>query len=192
VQRKIRRADREGVVVEVGRSEELVNQFYELLLKTRRRHGLPPQPIAWFRNLVECLGPRLAIYVARVDKRPIASILTLRDKRSFVYKYGCSDERFHNLGGMPALFWRAIQDAKAGGFEELDLGRSDETNPGLVRFKDHLGAARGTIRYWQFPKTSAGGGFGRVLNSPVARKVILKLPDGLFRLAGEIFYRHAG
>ncbi len=34
-----------------------------LLRMTRRRHGLPPQPLAWFRNLIACLGDR------RVDSR---------------------------------------------------------------------------------------------------------------------------
>ncbi len=99
IQRKIRRADREHVLLDQGQSELLLEQFYELLLLTRRRHRLPPQPLAWFRNLIACFGPRLTIRVARVDGRPIASILTLHHKQTIVYKYGCSDDRFHNLGG---------------------------------------------------------------------------------------------
>jgi len=56
VRRKIRRAEREGLLYEDGRSEELLSKFYTLLLRTRRRHQLPPQPTAWFRNLADCLG----------------------------------------------------------------------------------------------------------------------------------------
>src|SRR5579863_2262397 len=136
VQRKIRRAEREGLVYEEGRSEELIQRFYRLLLLTHRRHGLPPQPIAWFRNLGLCLGERIKIRVASFKGRDVASILTLTYKNTMVYKYGCSDARFHNLGGMAFLFWRAIQDAKSRGIEEFDMGRSDCDNSGLISFKE--------------------------------------------------------
>ncbi len=194
IQRKIRRAEREHIVIAEGRSALLLQQFYDLLLLTRRRHRLPPQPLAWFRNLVECLGDRLTIKVASVNDRPIASLLTLRHKRTVVYKYGCSNEQFHNLGGMPFLFWHTIRQAKAEGMEELDLGRSDETNPGLVKFKDHLGASKNSLAYWQFPRREASntGGLNAALKSPLIQSVLSHLPDRLFRLAGEIFYRHAG
>jgi lipid II:glycine glycyltransferase (peptidoglycan interpeptide bridge formation enzyme) len=194
VQRKLRRAEREHVVLDQGRSDILLDQFYQLLLLTRRRHRLPPQPLAWFRNLVDCMGDRLTIHVARVGDRAIGSILTLRHKKTLVYKYGCSDERFHNLGGMPRLFWQAIQEAKSERLKEFDLGRSDEGNLGLVRFKDHLGATGSSIRYWQFPPKASPnrGTLNATLKSPLLKKVLLRLPDRLFRLAGEILYRHAG
>src|SRR2546428_11855614 len=43
VQRKIRRAEREALTYEAGRSVSLLAKFYHLLLMTRRRHLLPPQ-----------------------------------------------------------------------------------------------------------------------------------------------------
>ena len=194
VQRKIRRAEREGVAVERGRTEGLLKDFYDLMVSTRRRHGVPPQPLAWFRNLMQHMGPQLTIYAARVNGQPIASVLTLRHRRKVVYKYGCSDERFHNMGGMPRLFWQVIQDAKSDQLEELDLGRSDLSNEGLVRFKDHLGATRTTLQYWQFSKkpVQSSSFASRVLKSSAMRSVLTRLPDPLFRLAGEMLYRHAG
>jgi hypothetical protein len=193
IQRKIRRADREGVALENGRSEVLLRHFYDLMLMTRRRHGVPPQPFSWFRNLVQCFGNRLSIRVAYVDKRPIASIVTLLHRKTLVYKYGCSDERFHNLGGMPRLFWQAIVDAKAEGLLEFDLGRSDLEKEGLVRFKDHLGAAKTRITYWQWGKDPArsGAGLRSLLKAPLVQRMLSRLPEPLFRLAGEVLYRHA-
>jgi len=82
---------------EEGRSEALVDMFYALLLRTRRRHRFPPHPRAWFNQLAECLGNHMKIRVASKNGRPIASILTLSWKDVMAYKYGCSDERFHNL-----------------------------------------------------------------------------------------------
>jgi hypothetical protein len=194
IQRKIRRAERERVEVADGRSGLLLDQFYTLMLQTRRRHGVPPQPFSWFRNLVDCFGERLTIRVASADNRPIASILTLRHKNAVVYKYGCSDERFHRLGGMPYLFWQAIQQAKSDRLEEFDLGRSEENNPGLIRFKDHLGAQRKSLKYWRFSREHRGDvpKMDSIFHSPAFRVLLTRLPNRLFQLAGRILYRHAG
>jgi lipid II:glycine glycyltransferase (peptidoglycan interpeptide bridge formation enzyme) len=194
MRRKIRRADREHVIVSQGRSDLLLRQFYRLLLLTRRRHRLPPQPFAWFRNLADCLGDRLTIYAACIDGRPIAAILMLRHKHTLVYKYGCSDEHYHKLGAMPRLFWQAIRDAKTEKLAELDLGRAEEGNEGLIRFKDHLGAGKSHMTYWQYPPGSPirSGGMTHVLGSPLIRTVLSHLPDSLFRLSGMVFYRHVG
>ena len=165
------------------------------MILTRRRHGLPPQPLRWFRNLAACFGKQLTVRVARAGDRPIAqNSATLQHRKTMVYKYGCSDERYHNLGGMPRLFWHAIEDAKSQELQELDLGRSDEHQEGLVRFKDRLGAARTTIQYWQFSTRplQAAGAMSRMLKSPLVQNVIAHLPAPLFRLAGEVLYRHVG
>jgi CelD/BcsL family acetyltransferase involved in cellulose biosynthesis len=190
-QRAIRRADREGVDYEAGTSERLLSAFYGLLRLTRRRHGLPPQPLAWFRNLVACLRDGLTIHVANKDGLPIAGILTLSFKKTMVYKYGGSDAAHHRFGGMPFLFWRAIQEAQAKGIEELDLGRSDVDQPGLVAFKDHLGATRTKLTYYTFPHsrhaTAHDGPFTRA-----ARRVVVHLPDAALDLTGRLLYKHLG
>ena len=162
-----------------------------MLLLTRRRHLLPPQPLAWFRNLAACLGDRLAIRLISKDGQPIASMLTILFKKSLVYKYGCSDARFHNLGGMPLLFWKAIQEAKALGAEELDLGRSEMNNAGLVNFKEHLGAQTSKLVYqgigWNLPRSTTTDWKVRYV-----RKAISHMPDPFLRFVADRFYRYVG
>jgi lipid II:glycine glycyltransferase (peptidoglycan interpeptide bridge formation enzyme) len=192
IQRKIRRAEREGLTYEEGRSEQFLNQFYQLLLRTRRRHQLPPQPREWFRNLIECLGDQLKIRVASRDGQPMASILTLQFKNVMVYKYGCSDARYHNLGPMHLLFWKSIQEAKNKGLKEFDLGRSDTDNAGLVEFKDRWGATRSTLTYLRYPaghtKKASREGWG----VRFAKQLFLHMPDGFLEAAGKLLYRHVG
>ena len=118
VQRKIRRAEREKLQYEEGRSEDLLQKFYRLLVMTRRRQYLPPQPLAWFRGLIAAFGNDLKIRVASKDGSAVASILTLSHKKSMIYKYGCSNAAFNNLGGTALLFWKTIQEAKGHGLEE--------------------------------------------------------------------------
>lgn len=190
IQRKIRRSEREGLTYEEGRSEALLDKFYRLLLLTRRRHELPPQPLKWFRSLISCLGDRVQICVASKQGQPIASILTLRYKNTFVYKYGASDARFHNLGGVPLVFWRAIQQAKKEALQEFDLGRSDYENPGLIAFKDHWGTTRSVLTYLRYPAQDFQSTDG--YRTRLAKQVFARLPDSILTLTGKLLYKHLG
>ncbi len=189
VQRKIRRAEREELDYEEGQSDALVEKFYHLLLRTRRRQQSLPQPIAWFRNLIDTLGDSLKIRVASKGKATVASILTIRYKNSLVYKYGCSDARYNYLGGTHLLFWRAIQEAKAAGLQEFDLGRSDVGALGLITFKERWGAARQPLMYWNY--RGAQSHFLSVFQ-PLIGPLFQVAPDFCLRLAGTLLYRHAG
>jgi hypothetical protein len=189
--RAIRRAEREGLALEAGRSEALIAEFFGQLRQARRRHGAPPQPMAWFRNLAAAFGERLTIDVARVGAMPVASILTIRFGATLVYKYGGSDARHHALGAMPLLFWTAIRRAHAAGATQLDLGRSDLDQPGLIAFKDHLGAERRELTYSRWPAQPAGATHVSAL-ARTTRRLLAHLPDPLFDLTGRLAYRHLG
>ena len=191
VQRAIRRAAREKLTYEEGRSEALLTKFYRLLLLTRRRHQAPPQPRDWFRNLMACLGDSFKIRVASKSGHPIASVITLRYKDTLVYKYGCSDEQFHKCGGMAFLFWNAIQEARQEGLQEFDWGRSHCDNPGLVTYKDHWGTTRSMLTYLRYPAPTPQTTCEKY-GMRLARRVLAHAPDGILRLAGELLYKHIG
>jgi GNAT acetyltransferase-like protein len=191
IQQPVRRAEREGIRHESGRSKSLLRQFYSLLVLTRRRHGLPPQPVSWFDNLADCLGDRLTVHLASRSGQPLAAILTLRHRDVLVYKYSASDERFHRLGAVPFLLWQTILDAKARGLSLFDLGRTDPDNAGLAIFKERLGAARSTLIYVRWAE--AGRRVSReTTRVPGASRVFSRLPDELLVVAGKLLYRHMG
>jgi hypothetical protein len=193
IQRKIRRAAKEGLVYREGRSRELLAIFYRLFIETRRKHGLPPQPFEWFSNLAEALGPDLQVRVALHSGRPVASIITIVHRSTITYKYGCSDPEMANLGGTPWLFWKVIEEATSWGFRELDLGRSDWDNPGLIAFKDRLGARRTPVTYWRFPKSKGvADGLTNGKWQWLAGKFFRQSPAPLLAATGSLLYRHMG
>src|SRR5215469_15090028 len=190
VQRKIRRAERERLRYEQGNSEDLLQHFYKLMILTRKRQGLPPQPLKWFRTVLSCMGKNAQIRVAFKETTPIASILTLTTKRSLVYKYGCSDPTYSNLGGTALLFWNAIRQAKADGIEELDMGRSDIVNTGLITFKERWGAELLPVNYWRYPLRAASSNPERLIR--YVKKLISNAPDQALVILGNLLYRHVG
>jgi hypothetical protein len=188
IRRKISRAEREGISCEEGVSEDLLHKFYQLTVLTRRRHQVPPQPISWFRNVIACMGDKVKIRLASHEGQAAAAILTLRYKSTMTYKYGCSDSRFHQLGPMQLLLWKAIQEAKDDGLLSFDMGRTDWDNPGLLAFKDRWGGTRSTLTYLRYPAAAVRPSGQLPLR--VAKLLITLSPNCLLTAAGDVLYRH--
>jgi hypothetical protein len=189
IRRRIQHAQQMSLEYERGSSDALLQAFYRLLVITRKRHRLLPQPYSWFQNLIKEFCPRPEIRVARKDGVAVAAIFTLRHRGSVVYKYGCSDERLHRLAGMPFLFWKLIEESKAEGAVQIDLGRTEPENRGLIEFKDRLGASKCPISYLRHPR------FEETVNldSPrvaAVRRVFSTLPSGISSGLGKLVYRH--
>ncbi len=195
-QRKIRRSERECLTYQEGQSESLLEAFNRLWVVTRRRHRTPPQPVKWFRNLIEYFGKALKIRVAFKDGQPIAAIISLQYKDGLVYKYGCSDARFHRFGGMHLLLWKSIQAAKWDGLRHFDLGRSDWKDAGLVTFKDRWSASRSALTYWKIGESPSANRTHLPKKTDwkerIVRSVSGHLPDRVFRSLGTLIYRHIG
>ena len=190
VQRKIKRAERELLTYESGNSEDLLGKFYRLLVTTRRRQHLPPQPRSWFRHLSRAFGNKLQVRLAYHRGRPVASILTIKYGSTVTYKYGASDVRYSNLGGTALLFWKTIQEAQQEGMTQFDLGRSDVDNEGLIKFKEHWGAQRAVLEYWRFPdrQRSTRSDWSKKVN----RRLATIAPEWCLIAAGKLLYRHIG
>lgn len=191
IQRRIHHAERMNLKYEESRTGGALADFYRLQVLTRARHGLPPQPAKWFRNLLRNFGDGMTIHTVSANGQPVASMVTLRHGRTLTYKYGASDASLHRLGGMILLFWNVIQNAKANGIVQLDLGRSDLDSTGLTEFKDHWGATRSSISYFRFPKPSPKDSHQsrRVM---LARQLFTHTPQRIAELAGALLYKHAG
>lgn len=196
IQRKIRRAERESLTYAEGATESIFDTFYRLLVITRRRHRVPPQPREWFRNLADCFGDDLKIRIACKGGHPVAGMLTIRYRETLIYKYGGSDARFNNLGGMHLLYWRSIEDAKKSGLRVFDLGRSDGDQTGLITFKSRWGAAQSKLTYWRLtPSGNAVHIFdpaARTWRTRVAKQVFSYAPARVLSALGTVLYKHIG
>jgi hypothetical protein len=188
VLRRIRRAEGAGLIEKSGRSEALLKDFYNLLGLTRARHCVPPQPYAWFENLIECLGDALDIRLAYIRETPIAAILTLRFREIVVYKYGCSDARYKNLGATPLLLWRAIAEAKSTGAQEFSMGRSGEDDTGLIAFKNHWTRDSTSLVYWRYPGPVSMK--NEAWRASMAKRVFALMPKRVLAATGRMIYRH--
>jgi hypothetical protein len=195
-QRKILRAEREGLRYAEGSSKKLLEDFYRLHTITRKRHRRPPQPREWFLNLIDGFGDALKIRTALKGNQTVAAVVTIRHKDTMVYKYGGSDPRFNHLGGMHLLLWGAIQEAKAAGLRSFDFGRTEAGQHGLITFKKRWGTKQSSLIYSRYAASENTSHIfeSSALNwkSRAARYLLARMQPSLLSLAGRALYRHVG
>jgi hypothetical protein len=192
VRRGIRKSEQERLRIEMSSSIEGMRTFFSLHCRTRRRHGVPPQPIAFFENIARHIlrAGRGFIALAVLQDRPVAAAVFFHNARQAIYKFGASDFRYQHLRPNNLLMWEAIKHCVELGCNSLHLGRTSQDQQGLRRFKLGFGAQEQSIDYYKYD-------FGKeafVRATDLARNrlaAVFKLfPPPMFRLAGRLLYPH--
>lgn len=194
--RAIRRASHQGVRTKIDTGSDAFQVFYRLLCLTRKRHGVPPPPYSFFRNLhqqVISKGQGCLIQGIHNDQVVAGAVFLYLGNRVF-YKYGASDESFQHLRANNLVMWEAIKWHAANGFGTLDFGRTDLCNEGLRRFKLGWGAEEYPIEYLKFDLES--GSFleasSNAFRTPWYAPLFRRMPVVLSRLIGRALYRFIG
>ncbi len=191
--RGIARASRSRLQVRLADDPSAVRQFYGLNVLTRRKHGVPPQPLRFFEILWEQLRPQGAVEIlmAEYEGQVIAAIVLLVFRETAIYAYGASDQSYLRFAPNHALFDAAIAWAVERGYRYFDFGRTAPDNQGLMEFKRQWGTEFLSLPYYYWP---ARGGF--VAESEVGLKhrlfarVWRCLPLSLTTIVGPRLYRH--
>lgn len=194
VRRAIRKAEGHGLHVRIDHDEKAVRSFYSIHARTRRRHGLPPQPFDFFRNLhlERLIGPDSGFVVtAGWRGNPVAAAVFLRYEKSFIYKFGASDESVWKSRPNNLVMWEGIRHLAAAGARSLHFGRTSIGQEGLRRFKLSWGAEEEAISYCKY-HTHASAWQEVNANSArrLTRSIFRLMPLSLNRLAGRLLYPH--
>ena len=193
VRRAIRKAEKSGLDVEVTKSWHGMLDFYRMHLRTRRRHGVPPQPLSFFRNIYrEIISAGYgSVVVAKAANRPVAAAVFFHSGREALFKFGASDKRAQNLRPNNLVMWKGIQRLAGSGFYTLRFGRTDLHDEGLRHFKQSWGGSQYQIRYFRYGRLSQSA------NNPVSRggfrlaaRVFRRLPLFVNRSVGKLVYPH--
>lgn len=191
VRRGVRKAEGSGVRVDFSRSARAMEVYYGLHCRTRKRHGVPPQPKKFFENIARYIFSREQGFVAIARSsggRPVAGAICLYSGREAIYKFGASDDRFQHLRPNNLVVWEAMEELAALGCSNLHLGRTSLGNPGLRRFKLGFGAREGALRYGRYDV-----GLSRFVRSADHsenwfNRILRLLPSSLLQIAGQVVY----
>ncbi len=194
VRTAIRKAQQAGVRAEVSDSLDAVRLFCRLNELTRRRHGLPPQPFAFFQRVHEhVLSKKRGIVVTAFSgDRVIASSMFFHFAGRAVFKYGASDRRFQSLRGNNLVMWEAVRWYARSGGSELCLGKTEQANEGLRQYKLGWGAAEFPVDYFKHDLRRQEYVQDRDPIEGWYNPMFRLLPPGVSRLIGSVLYRHMG
>jgi lipid II:glycine glycyltransferase (peptidoglycan interpeptide bridge formation enzyme) len=159
--RNIKKATKEGVVVERAGAERLP-EFHRLYVETARRDGFTPRPLAYFQTMFGALlredADRIRLYLAHHDGDLVAATTWVRVGAHVWYSYGASSTAKREVRGSNAVQWQMICDAIDAGADVYDLrGITDTLDPddphvGLIQFK--VGTGGQAVEYvgeWDLP-----------------------------------------
>ncbi len=192
VRRAIRKAEQHGLIAETSTELDALMEFYRLHVATRKRHGLPPQPISFFRNIHEhVIKAGLGFVVlARRESRPIAGAVFFHAGKKALYKFGASDASQQELRGNNLTMWQGIKTLAQRGFESLDFGRTSLANEGLRRFKLSWSPVEKLIEYSKFDTAKQAWVTSNDKASGFHNTLFRAMPAPLNRLAGALLYPH--
>lgn len=188
--RNVNKALKSGIAIERGNSPQMIGRFYRLQQHSRRRLGLPCQPLRFFHILREQFSDSIDVWLASHQGHDDAAVLLLGDAHTIYYKW--SARHSNEASGAGHLLTWSLVEQWAGKFDRLDLGRSDIRNGGLNRFKRGLGACSTVLPYAFFPAAPHSPASSEVL-SPKGRfltGVWRLLPDPVCRGIERVAYRY--
>ncbi len=191
VRRALRKANHSALSVTIETTDEAVQKFYLLHGRTRRRHGLPPQPYSFFqaisRHLITAgLG---FVVTAKLGEIPVAAAVFLHSGDQAIYKFGASDPEHWDHRPNQLVMWAAIQHLVSSGFRYLHFGRTSPSDEGLNRFKLSWGCSTEMMHYHRLDlsRQTWVRGPAQKESHPL---LFGHLPIALNQLAGRLIYPH--
>ena len=143
---EVRRADKLGIRVTNGNTEELFREFQHVQAETAKRQGFVPPNLKTLIAEREAFGDNAKIYVAETaEGERIAYGLIICDGLEGDYYVAASTELNRKLPGAYALLWQAMRDLKAEGYERFNLwgiappGQPNHRYDGVTTFKTGFG-----------------------------------------------------
>jgi hypothetical protein len=151
--RKMRKAERSGLVVECDTSGRLVPVFYDLLQRSfdrwarqqrepralARWRGRRRDPLHKFQTIAQMLGDACHIWVACLDRQPAAAILVLQGANAHYTRGAMNKELAGPTFANYLLHRLAIKDACRAGCRYYHMGESG-SSASLAHFKTRFGA----------------------------------------------------
>jgi len=189
VRAQVRRGEREISGIDVG-GAELFDDFYSVFARNMRDLGTPVYGRDFFKNLLQTLGDRATLVVARIDGKP-AGCAFLTGFGSRMEIPWASTLREHNHTGINmAMYWKVLQLAVEQGFELFDFGRCSR-DAGTARFKQQWGAYPVPL-HWHYCLPEGGELPGLNPDNPKFRILIAvwkRLPVAIANLLGPLIVK---
>lgn len=134
VRRQVRMAHEEGLTVEIVYTEELLDEFYDVLSHFTHQAGTPVFGRNFLQHVVEAFPNRFSIAIVFKGKKPVGGYFQLVMGNTVYGTWGATLREYQKLRPTHLAYWELICDTAERGYHYLNLGRSP-ANSNTSRFK---------------------------------------------------------
>lgn len=148
LRRKIRKPEKEGMYLKLGREEEL-DSFYTVFSINMRDLGTPVYSKKFFSNILRRFPNNSWLYTVYEKKgSPVASAFLIGFKQRIEMPWVSSIKAYNKYYPNSLLYWSSLKLACEMGYRRFDFGRSTP-GEGTFRFKQQWNAQPVQL-YWHY------------------------------------------
>lgn len=189
--RNARKADDLGVSVAERSGLDAFAAASGIMLRTRRRQGVPPYPASLFPALSRCRGIRL--FCAEYRGEPVSAVVLLTLYGRSIYIYGGSTRQGYALRASDRIFACLIDRLAQEQTTVLDFGMTPAWHADLLRFKEKWGSRSEPLEHvvWsRRPVDSPGGDLRTTAVGRAASACIRRMPLPVLAWCGSRIFKY--
>lgn len=142
----IRRAQKDGVEILQGNSEDFLKEFYRIHMETVARHKFIPFSFDYIKQELETFkkDEQIGVFLAKYQGEVISSAIIVFYGKEAFYHHGASSSKYSKIPSSYLTLFEAIREAKKRGLEKFNFYGIVEDKPkhpwyGLSKFKKGFG-----------------------------------------------------
>lgn len=124
IRRQVRKAKNNNLTVEIGRSGQLIEPFYQMFSQFTHQAGTPVFGRDFLENVANFFPGGYNIVLVRHEEQPVAGYFQLEMGDTVYGMWGASLPQALKLRAAYLAIWEIMRDAIHHGFLFLDMGRS--------------------------------------------------------------------
>jgi hypothetical protein len=196
VRQRIQRALKSRLTLKIVDQIADIDHFHRLYVDTRKRLGLPAQPIRFFRSMWDFFyqSGNLSLMVASYQDEIVAALLLLKFRDQVSAEFEAYDSGFKYASPVHFVMWHAIRISHEEGYRTFDFGRTSVENTGLMQFKKRWATEVQDLPAFLYPadgliqRSHLPGNWKRTL----VERVVRGAPAPAMKYINEFCYRHLG
>lgn len=148
---QVRKAEKNGLTYEIGRSQSLLNEFYDVFAHNMRSLGSPVHSKNLFEKLLKHYGDEIVISIVRTGDIAIGGGIVLLGEKTASIPWASTRAEYNRLAPNMMLYWSLLKHVTDAGKQQFDFGRSS-FGKGTFKFKSQWGAQPVSLLWKTLPE----------------------------------------
>lgn len=136
---QIKKASKNGLTVELGRSDQLIDEFYDVFTFNMKALGSPTHSKNWFSEIKNNYDKDMIISIIKHEGKPVGAGIILLNGPMVAIPWASTKREFNRLSPNMLLYWSLLKHSTDNGYKTFDFGRSS-FGEGTFKFKQQWGA----------------------------------------------------